>query len=102
MISAAAHAAPTTDFVIPSTSILATTNSITDNFGPSSGTIVRLLMDDRSGRRPTPSAVKKQAAMQDGRLPLCEESGKNWEQCFFYGTATTSHDSDEKANIEQP
>jgi hypothetical protein len=31
--------------------------------------------------------LAKQQTMQDHRLEQCQESGKAWEQCFFYGTA---------------
>jgi hypothetical protein len=31
--------------------------------------------------------LAKQKAFQDRRLEQCQESGKDWEQCFFYGTA---------------
>jgi len=32
--------------------------------------------------------VRKQMEMQDDRLEQCQESGSEWEQCFFFGTTS--------------
>lgn len=32
--------------------------------------------------------IKNTQALQDDRLSQCAPKGKNWEQCFFYGTDT--------------
>jgi hypothetical protein len=53
----------------------------------------RLLLDGRPKKGSTSSSssrrVLRQFRMQDRRLEQCEESGKNWEQCFYYGATTT-------------
>jgi hypothetical protein len=45
--------------------------------------------DDHSQASPS-QPKKKVEALEDLRLDQCAEKGKNWEQCFFYGTDTVS------------
>ena len=40
--------------------------------------------------------ILQQQNLQDDRLNQCVEKGKNWEQCFFYGTDTVSQTRDGK------
>jgi hypothetical protein len=53
-----------------------------------SANAARLLLDTPT--TPSTTAIQqltKQKELQDRRLEQCHESGKYWEQCFFYGTA---------------
>lgn len=36
--------------------------------------------------------VRNTQALQDNRLSQCAPKGKNWEQCYFYGTGTDGID----------
>lgn len=55
-----------------------------------SANAARLLLDTPSAKAPNGDAalqeLGKQIALQDRRLEQCQEGGKEWEQCFFYGT----------------
>jgi hypothetical protein len=55
-----------------------------------SGEAARLLLDTPSKAVPMGPTAKAQLRniqkLQDDRLSQCEQNGKNWEQCFFYGT----------------
>jgi hypothetical protein len=57
-----------------------------------SANAARLLLDT-PGATPSTTAIRqltKQKELQDRRLEQCHESGKYWEQCFYYGTAPKS------------
>jgi hypothetical protein len=52
----------------------------------------RLLLDPPPSRVPSKQAwneLEKQRALQDFRLSICQETGSNFDQCFFYGTKNT-------------
>jgi hypothetical protein len=52
----------------------------------------RLLLDPPSSKVLSKQAwneLEKQRALQDFRLAICQETGSNFDQCFFYGTKNT-------------
>jgi len=120
--SLAAHAAVTPPYppVLPggrtcTTIVIATENwndassfRKDDNSGTTaSETAARFLLEDGYSnssfqkRRGSSSDVIKQANMQDQRLRQCEESGKDWEQCFFYGTKTVNNAPQEDKSMNE-
>lgn len=73
--------------------------SMTMMISPASTSAARLLLDENNNKRISSTStsqldrlarqkVSEQMKLQDQRLDQCIESGKDWEQCFFYGTAT--------------
>ena len=57
-----------------------------------------------SSTSPTGLALQqlyKQRKLQDDRLEQCQSVGKDWEQCFFYGTASSSGGGSSSHNQQQ-
>lgn len=70
------------------------------------GEAARLLLDNASSNSiPMTSTARAQLRavqkLQDDRLDQCEKNGTNWEQCFFYGTPTSSSNSDENITTKR-
>ena len=61
-----------------------------------------------SSTSPTGLALQqlyKQRKLQDDRLEQCQSVGKDWEQCFFYGTpaagSSSSSDQQQQEQVQQ-
>ena len=99
---------PMTAYATTSPMLLAENNNIppiialsSESSSSNSANAARLLLDGpTTASRPNPIALQqlaKQKALQDRRLEQCQEGGKDWEQCFFYGTDPNPQ---ENANIQ--
>lgn len=62
-----------------------------------SANAARLLLDTPGGgssllpSRRVRNELAQQRAFQDSRLAQCQDNGKDWERCFFYGTTSSAN-----------
>ena len=63
----------------------------------------RLLLEPPSSLpRNVMKEIERQRALEDNRLTQCQDTGSNWEQCFFYGTNNAKVDLHKASSSSTP